>query len=50
MKYTGVVKNQLGLMIIVNKSIFSRRIGSLNFLKNKKKVYIAVCLFFTYTA
>lgn len=37
MKYTGVVKNQLGLMIIVNKSIFSRRIGSLNFLKNKKK-------------
>lgn len=40
MKYTGVVKNQLGLMIIVNKSTSSRRIGSLNFL-SKKKVYIA---------
>lgn len=36
MKYTGVVENQLGLMIIVNKSIFSKRIGSLNFLKKRK--------------
>lgn len=49
MKYTGVVKNQLGLMIIVNKSIFSRRIGSLNFLKNKKKsLYCSFFCFFFY--
>lgn len=40
MKYTGVVKNQLCLMIIVNKSIFSRRIGSLNFLKTKLDIAV----------